>query len=237
ASPANMLFGFRGVLPLGDDIPRLSVPFVTVMLILANVGLWLIASVSAQRLDASMDALGLVPSNIATGQDLGTLFTHMFAHASVLHLAGNMFFLWIFGNHLEDAFGHLGYTCFYLLCGLVAGLAFVAVNVHSMVPCVGASGAIAGAMGAYMVLYPRSWMKTFIGTVVVELPAYLYPAFWFLMQLLLWRFSAKTGHGGIAWVCHISGFLFGAVAAIPAKRLACLRVNGDAGKPLGNVDS
>jgi membrane associated rhomboid family serine protease len=211
------LFAVQGVLPLGDEIPQRSFPSVTAGLIALNAVSFVI-SLFSEDVNAFHTDLGVIPAHIVSGVDLHTLFTHMFCHASVFHLAGNMLFLWVFANHVEDAFGHFLFALFYILCGLVSAGGFIALNVASNVPLVGASGAIAGVMAAYVVLYPLSSMRVLIAARVITLPASIYLAGWFLMQLFFWLATSGMAHGGVAWFAHIGGFLCGAIVTLPARR-------------------
>jgi membrane associated rhomboid family serine protease len=147
------------------------------------------------------------------GRQLSHVLTHMFLHGSWMHLLGNMWFLWLFGNNVEDSMGRVRYLAFYLLCGLAAAATQTFMNPSSIVPMVGASGAIGGVMGAYVILYPRVrvhmlvFLFIFITRIVV--PAYLMLGYWFLLQLL--GGSAAGGEGGVAFWAHVGGFLAGAV--------------------------
>ena len=145
------------------------------------------------------------------------IFTSMFLHGGWLHVLGNILYLWIFGDNVEDAFGHGRFLIFYLLCGAVAAIAHVSMNPGSAMPTIGASGAIAGVMGAYFVLYPRSRVLTLIPLIifweVIELPAIMLLGVWFLMQLFsagAIAVTASTGGGGVAFMAHVAGFLCGA---------------------------
>jgi membrane associated rhomboid family serine protease len=232
------------VIPLKDDIPTRRTPIVTIALIAINVivyfvferGLLDLGDIGNQRVveygaipveftdpgtDCISDPTG---TRIACGPDIGsgyapfwvTAITSMFLHGSLLHLGGNMLFLWIFGNNIEDSMNRLVFILFYVLGGLAAvGLQIVA-DTNSPVPTVGASGAIAGVLGAYARLYPRARVVTLIFIViivtVVTLPAVLVLGLWFLLQLLP-AFSDPTGAGGgVAYFAHIGGFLFGLLA-------------------------
>jgi membrane associated rhomboid family serine protease len=213
------------VLPVRDHLPTRIVPFVNYGLIASNVGafgfeLWLAASGVDPR------ALALVPANLVADPAgfAPTLLTHMFLHSGLLHLGGNMLFLWIFGDNVEDALGHARYLLFYLTCGIVAALAQVAASLGSPVPMLGASGAIAGVLAAYLVLYPRSPI-----TVVNPIPILwlfwglfiLFPAWLVILEFfvvnLINAFSATSAHGGVAFVAHIGGFL-GGLALLPLLR-------------------
>jgi membrane associated rhomboid family serine protease len=216
------------VIPLKDDIPTRRFPILTVTLIAINVivyfafeqGLLGLGDVGNERV---ID-FGAIPSEItdpgshATPGDqpsfVITIFTSMFLHGSLLHLGGNMLFLWIFGNNIEDSMGRLTFVAFYLLGGLAALGLQVVTDPNSMVPTVGASGAIAGVLGAYARLYPRARVVTLVFIViiftVVTLPALLVLGLWFLLQLLPAFSEPITGAGGgVAYFAHIGGFLFG----------------------------
>lgn len=146
----------------------------------------------------------------------------LFLHAGLAHIAFNMWSLWIFGNNVEEAFGHLGYAAFYLAAGLAATVGFIAANPDTTVPLVGASGAIAGVMGAYLVLFPRHRVLTLIFFYVVAIPAVTFLGLWFLSQFL---FAGEES--GIAWEAHVAGFAFGVLVALPLRRRMLARVDGD----------
>ena len=219
------------MIPLKDDIPTRRFAVVTLVLIAINVivyfafeqGLWELGEVGNER----VTEYGAIPFEITNGEDLPgsgdqppfwlTILTSMFLHGSLLHLAGNMLFLWIFGNNIEDSMGRLTFVVFYLLGGLAALGLQVAMDPDSTIPTVGASGAIAGVLGAYARLYPRARVVTLIIIIifitVITLPALLVLGLWFLLQLLP-AFSepvSDTG-GGVAYFAHIGGFLFGLLA-------------------------
>jgi membrane associated rhomboid family serine protease len=234
------------VIPLKDDIPTRRFPIVTVILIAINVivyfvferGLWDLGELGNER----VIEYGAIPIEITEpgtecvsvsggtaiqcgsggfGSDQApffvTIFTSMFLHGSLLHLGGNMLFLWIFGNNIEDSMNRLIFVVFYLLGGLAALGLQVAIDPDSLIPTVGASGAIAGVLGAYARLYPRARVVTVIIIIifftVVTLPALLVLGLWFLLQLLP-AFSEPLGNtgGGVAYFAHIGGFLFGVLA-------------------------
>jgi membrane associated rhomboid family serine protease len=216
------------LIPLKDDIPTRRTPVITIALIAINVivyfafeqGLLGLGDVGNERV---ID-FGAIPSEItdpgshATPGDqpsfVITIFTSMFLHGSLLHLGGNMLFLWIFGNNIEDSMGRLTFVAFYLLGGLAALGLQVVTDPNSMVPTVGASGAIAGVLGAYARLYPRARVVTLVFIViiftVVTLPALLVLGLWFLLQLLpAFSEPINGAGGGVAYFAHIGGFLFG----------------------------
>ncbi|MCA9736953.1 MAG: rhomboid family intramembrane serine protease [Gemmatimonadetes bacterium] len=219
--------------PLRDDNPTEITPVVTFILIAACVGVWILvqgAGASEAAYIASLCQWGAIPGEVlgsipsGTRIDLGqqasctaggatriTLLTSMFLHGSWMHLIGNMWFLWIFGNNVEDSMGHLRYLAFYLLTGLLAAGAHVLSDPGSGIPTVGASGAISGIMGGYLVLYPRARVKTLVPVLVLlilNVPAWAMLGYWFVVQLLSSATQSATG-GGIAFWAHIGGFLAG----------------------------
>ena len=200
------------MIPLRDVVPSRTTPYITITIIALNALAWLFElSLPHPVLNEFITLYGVVPAAFAPA----TLVTSMFLHGSWSHVLGNMWYLWIFGDNVEDRVGHGRFIVFYLLCGIVAALGQVAVAPHSTLPTIGASGAIAGVMGAYFVLYPRSRVLTLIPWIflqIVELPAIVLLGFWFVMQL----FSAGTiamttssNGGGVAFAAHVVGFLVG----------------------------
>jgi membrane associated rhomboid family serine protease len=221
--------------PYRDDNPTLATPFVTIALIAANVAVWvLVQGMGAEPgLSRSVCELGLIPGeylgrvpvgttvHFGPGQDciLGvernwlTPLTSMFLHGGWFHLIGNMWFLWLFGNNVEDSMGRGRYVVFYLLCGVAAAIMQTVMDPSSTLPMVGASGAISGVMGAYVVLYPRvrvhMLVVLFVFITRIAVPAYLMLGYWFLLQLL--GGTAASEGGGVAFWAHVGGFLAGAV--------------------------
>jgi len=200
------------MIPLRDVIPSRTTPYITITIIVLNALMWLFeVSLPHESLNEFLTVYGVVPAYFSWP----TLITSMFLHGSWSHVIGNMWYLWIFGDNVEDRVGHGRFIVFYLLCGIVAALGQVAVDPHSMLPTIGASGAIAGVMGAYFVLYPHSRVLTLIPWIflqVVELPALVLLGFWFLMQLVdagAVAVTAGTG-GGVAFAAHVVGFVVGA---------------------------
>jgi membrane associated rhomboid family serine protease len=210
------------MIPLRDVIPSRTTPYVTIGIIALNVlAFWFELSLSPGTRQVFIREYGIVPASLAW---FG-LFSSMFLHGGWLHIIGNMWYLWIFGDNVEDRMGHGRYLVFYLLCGLVAGLAHAFVNPDSFVPTIGASGAVAGVMGAYFVLYPRSrvlaLIPLFIFIEIVEIPAVFFLGFWFVMQLFSGAGSIAhtTGsQGGVAFWAHVAGFLFGLGAVFVFRR-------------------
>ncbi len=200
------------MIPLRDVIPSRTTPYITVTIIVLNGLAWLFEiSLPHDVLNEFLAVYGVVPASFSAP----TLLTSMFLHGSWLHVLGNMWYLWIFGDNVEDRVGHGRFIVFYLLCGIIAGLGQVAVDPSSTLPTIGASGAIAGVMGAYFVLYPRSRVLTLIPWIfiqIVELPATLLLGFWFLMQLFsagTIAMTTSTSGGGVAFAAHVVGFLIG----------------------------
>jgi membrane associated rhomboid family serine protease len=201
------------MIPLRDVIPSRTTPYITITIIVLNALAWLFEiSLPHEVLNDFLAIYGVVPAYFSAP----TLITSMFLHGSWSHVIGNMWYLWIFGDNVEDRVGHGRFIAFYLLCGIAAALGQVAVDPTSTLPTIGASGAIAGVMGAYFVLYPHSRVLTLVPFIffmqVVELPAILLLGFWFLMQL----FSAGTiamttasRGGGVAFAAHVIGFVAG----------------------------
>ena len=212
------------MIPLRDTIPSRTAPVVTVALIVVNVLVFMHEVALGPYLEKFVFAYGLIPRRLVywPGEALDParflpLITSMFWHGGWLHLLGNMLYLWIFGDNVEDRLGHLRYLLFYLLAGTAAGLAQVALNPASRLPTVGASGAIAGVLGAYLVTYPRARVLTFVPLFFVpwfvEVPAFAYLVLWFLMQLLagLGTLGAPVETGGVAVWAHVGGFIAGVV--------------------------
>jgi membrane associated rhomboid family serine protease len=203
------------MIPLRDVIPSRTTPAVTVVLIVVNLAAWFYElSLPADRLVELVRIRGVVPAELSSP----TLVSSMFLHGSWLHVIGNMWFLWIFGDNVEDRMGHGRFLVFYLMCGIGAALGHAAMHPGSTMPTVGASGAIAGVMGAYFVLYPRSRVLTLVPIVfiwdIVELPAVLLLGVWFAFQLFSAGALAETGGAGIAFWAHVIGFVLGAVGVL-----------------------
>jgi membrane associated rhomboid family serine protease len=225
------------VFPIRDDNPTLRMPVVTWLLIAANVAIWVLVQRmgSEPGLSRSVCQLGLIPGEflgrlpvgfqiplgggmacvVVEGRSWLAPLTSMFLHGSWVHLLGNMWFLHIFGNNVEDAMGRARFLGFYLLCGLAAVAAQVAANPSSAIPMVGASGAIGGVMGAYILLYPGARIHTFVFIFFLEIPAFIMLGYWFLLQLA-GGFVPNEG-GGVAFWAHVGGFL-GGVFLLPLCR-------------------
>jgi membrane associated rhomboid family serine protease len=208
------------LIPLKDDNPTRTFPFVTIAVILANVGVFVrVLMLPGPAQQSLVLRLALIPSELThappgrydlIGYNLLTILTSMFVHGGWIHLLGNMLYLWIFGNNIEDVVGHARFALFYLLCGLTGALAQIAIDPSSTVPMIGASGAIAGVLGAYLVTFPAARIHTLVFFVifarVAEVPALIVLGFWLLIQLVN---ASRVGPGGVAWFAHLGGFLAG----------------------------
>ena len=216
------------MIPLRDTIPTRTFPWVTIALIGANVLVFLHQlGLGFEQGAAFVAVFGAVPAQFTGTTPYAapvlppalTIATSMFLHGGVLHLLGNMVFLWIFGNNVEDATGHLRFLVFFLACGTAAAIAHIATNPASNVPMVGASGAISGVLGAYFLLYPHArivtlvWLGFFAQT--VQIPAFVFLGFWFLMQFLS---LAGDGDSGVAFAAHIGGFVAGLLSLVAFKQ-------------------
>jgi len=199
--------------PIGDDdSARRTVPIVTYALILLNV---LFFFVELSGGDPFIERWSVVPRRLTAnpGGDFVTIFTSMFMHGGWLHLGGNMLYLWIFGDNVEDRFGHAKFALFYLLCGIAATVAQVAFNASSNIPNLGASGAIAGVLAAYLVMFPREQVKVLMGRAVVPMPALVVIGLWIVLQFIsgVGAITQSTETGGVAYLAHIGGFVAGLV--------------------------
>ena len=208
------------MIPLRDENPTTLVPWVTVSLIAANLLAFVFEVSLGARLRPFLDQFGAVPvrllSSGASGAGLPvwvTVLSSMFLHGGWLHVGGNMLYLWIFGNNIEDAMGHLRYLFFYLISGVVAVYSHALVNPASTMPMIGASGAVSGVLGAYLVLFPRARVLTLVPMglflQVVRVPAVVVLGFWIALQLLSGVLSRGAPGGGVAWFAHVGGFLTG----------------------------
>lgn len=199
--------------PIGDDnSSRRTVPLVTYVLIVLNV---LFFFVELNGGDAFIMQWAFVPSRFVANPvgDFLTLFTSMFMHAGWVHLGGNMLYLWIFGDNVEDRFGHVKFIIFYLISGLAATFAQLAFSLDSNVPNLGASGAIAGVLGAYLVMFPQGRVHVLMGRGIIPVPALMVIGLWFVLQLFsgIGSIGGTTDTGGVAYMAHIGGFIAGFV--------------------------
>src|ERR1700739_2818766 len=216
------------MIPLKDINPTRNFPFVNVMLISANVLVFiyqLTLSPRAEKLFVLANATvpARIPAFLAGHAPAGVAIfprlSSMFLHGGLMHLLGNMLFLYIFGDNVEDTFGHIGYLFFYLLCGIGSGLIHVMFNWNSAIPALGASGAISGVMGAYVVLFPHHKILTFFFIFLIPVPAILILGYWFVLQFVAGvNGLGMAAAGGVAWWAHIGGFLMGAVIAWAIKK-------------------
>jgi membrane associated rhomboid family serine protease len=211
------------MIPLRDVIPSRTTPYVTFLLIALNTLVFVYQFTMGEAIEEFILYFGLIPAAFSWV----AVLTSMFLHGGLLHFGGNMLYLWIFGDNVEDRMGHGRFLVFYLLCGTAAAMAQTIVNPDSVVPMIGASGAIAGVMGAYFVLYPRSRIVTllplFFFFQIVEVPAIFFLGFWFLMQLLsgVGSMATATGgepSGGIAFWAHAAGFVAGISGVLVFRR-------------------
>lgn len=211
------------MIPLRDTVPARNYPVVNNTLIGISVVAFLIQLVQGPGLDRFIYIYGLVPARysvpqisayFSTGQQAFAFISFMFLHGGFWHLLGNMWFLYIFGDNVEDRLGHLRYLLFYLTCGVASGVSHLVLNLNSNVPTIGASGAIAGVMGAYFILHPRARILTLIPILFIpyflEIPAFFFLGFWFILQFLS-AAGSQGQAGGVAWWAHIGGFVFGMI--------------------------
>jgi hypothetical protein len=219
--------------PIRDDQPRFTTPFVNYFIILLNLVVYLLFELPVQfqggrAFDLLVFRFGLIPQHFShllssTAQytvpgTFLTLLTSMFLHGDLFHILGNLWFLWIFGDNIEDHLGHFSYLIFYLLCGVAAALTDIAIAPLSPVPTIGASGAIAGVMGAYILLYPRARVQTLVVLIVFFtfwwIPAWVFLGYWFVIQFLATTMVASNVHhqtGGVAFAAHVGGFVAGLI--------------------------
>ena len=201
--------------PIKDDIPSSRAPIVNVLFIVVNILVFLFEVSLGPQLQSFIQTYGLVPAHF----QFSHLFTSMFLHGSWAHVLGNMLYLWIFGDNVEDRLGHVGYFFFYMICGVAAGYAHVLTNAGSLVPTVGASGAIAGVLGAYLVLFPQARILTllpFFTTTYISAGYFL--GFWFVLQILLGALNLGMAQtGGVAFLAHVGGFVAGAFFGLLAR--------------------
>lgn len=223
------------MIPLKDMTPRRSFPVMTLFLILGNIAVFVYQlSLSPHGAQALINTYGLVPHKIqlalegrrySLAEAFEPLFTCMFLHGGFLHIIGNMLFLWIFGGNVEDRLGSVAYLFFYLFCGLGSGVTQVLFSWGSHVPSIGASGAISGVLGAYIIFFPRARILTLVPLIIIwwtfRIPAFIFIGLWFLIQFLSGLNSLdprlEAGPGGVAWWAHVGGFLLGAFIALALR--------------------
>jgi membrane associated rhomboid family serine protease len=212
------------MLPIRDHNPATTTPWVNRALIVLNVAVFaamLPLYADERALMALFDGYAIIPENITAGANFGGLFTSMFLHGGLMHLAGNMLFLWIFGDNVEDQLGHRRYALFYLASGLGAGAIQVLADPASPIPVVGASGAIAGVMGGYLLMFPRARIDILIFLIVIvrilPVPAWMMLGLWFAMQIAGGS-TADAATGGVAYWAHAGGFVAGIALMLPHWR-------------------
>jgi membrane associated rhomboid family serine protease len=224
------------IFPIGDqNVVGGYRPIFSYIFILANVLAFLYqVSLTGPQMEAFVMEYGTIPSDIMAGENWKSIVTSMFLHGGWMHLLGNMMFLWVFGDNIEAVIGNFNFLGFYLLGGLAASLVHIGFNLDSIVPAVGASGAIAAVLGAYLIMFPRSRIRTLVFFFFVSIPALVFLGVWIVQQLVngvgsLGLAEANTG-GGVAWWAHIGGFAFGVIAGLYARRsfdLTNLELEGD----------
>ena len=203
--------------PIRDHNPSERTPYVTYLLVFLNIAMFLLTMPWGFGMTGLWDQLALYPVAVVNGEYMWGLVTHMFLHAGPLHIAGNMLFLWIFGDNLEDQMGHFGFLIFYLASGLAAAGAQIAANPQEGIPMVGASGAIAGVMGGYLLLFPKARVDV-LAIIIVFIKVFTIPAWvmlgvWFLLQIF-GGFSLMGGDS-VAYWAHAGGFVAGVILALP----------------------
>jgi membrane associated rhomboid family serine protease len=220
------------LIPYKDDNPTKTLPYVTYILISLNTAAFMFEILAG--INRVVFSFGAVPASLVTFRSTQalhpalTVVTSMFLHGGIVHLAGNMLYLWIFADNIEDRLGHLRFLVFFLLCGYFAAYAHAVSDSSSLVPMIGASGAVSGILGAYLFLFPRAQVYTIVllgfFVRVVRLPALIVIGFWAIIQFInVMLYSGTPGQGGVAWFAHIGGFLFGVFAIklfLPKRRIS-----------------
>jgi len=209
----------RIILPLYDDTPRQRIPFVTLGLIVLCTVFFSLMVFEVCSSQACLEKFAFVTLDLFS---IG-LVTSLFLHGGWLHLIGNMFFMWLFADNIEDRLGWFKFIFFYLAAGICANLFYAVFNLHSSIPLVGASGAIAGVMGAYLVYFPAARIKTLMFFRIFDIPAWFYLGFWMVLQCINGVLDAAGGTSGVAWLAHIGGFLFGLLVAGLDKMICRVR--------------
>ena len=211
------------MIPISDYPPqRRTTPYVMLALVALNTIIFIYETLLGANLNSFLFAFGVVPFEISHGRDISpivpfpvylTLITSMFLHGGILHLAGNMLFLWVFGDNVEDSLGHITFLIYYIVCGLAAGLTQVAISPDEQIPVIGASGAISGVLAAYLVLFPRAQVRTllFIGPffTLTRISAFFLIGFWIVLQFAIGFLTLGEAGGGVAYFAHIGGFVAG----------------------------
>ncbi|RMD58024.1 MAG: rhomboid family intramembrane serine protease, partial [Nitrospirae bacterium] len=208
------------MIPFKDDNPTSTFPFITILIISANTLVFAYQFLHPEDAQEMIFLFGAIPHYILTFETtqpihpLLSIFTSMFMHANLVHVGGNMLYLWIFGDNVEDKLGHLRFLLFYLLCGYIAAYSHAITTPYSLVPMIGASGAISGVLGGYMLLFPRARVYTLLFFLffvqIVEIPAFIVIGLWFLFQVLNGLMSIGYQRG-VAWFAHVGGFISGMI--------------------------
>ena len=211
------------MIPLSDDIPTRNFPLITLLAIGANIWIYIEMFFRATvPPELVFNQYGLVPYNLINSPvtEYPAIYSSMFIHSGFFHLAGNMLYLWIFGNNIEDVLGKFRFILFYLVCGTIAAFGHIATDTSSVIPMVGASGAVSGILGAYLVLFPFARVKTLIFIVifvtVIRIPALVLLGLWIGLQVLN-GMAVSGGAPGVAWFAHIGGFLAGMILILPFR--------------------
>ncbi|MEO0083605.1 MAG: rhomboid family intramembrane serine protease [candidate division WOR-3 bacterium] len=209
------------MLPLRDDILSNKRPLITYLIIALNIFVYLYELSLGSQLKHFFVAYGVIPINILAGNNLYTLITSMFIHGGFWHILGNMLYLWIFGDNVEDLLGKFWFIIMYLLSGLVGSFAHILVSPNSPIPAIGASGAVSGVLGCYLLLYPKARVLALVplGFFIrlLMLPASIFLGFWIFLQLL-YGFSSIGGGAGVAYFAHIGGFIIGVIFGLIFKK-------------------
>ena len=206
------------MIPLKDENPTTNFPHITILLITSNIIIFLYQISQSMTPFAIFETYGLIPAQLIETpvRMYPTIYSSMFLHSGIAHLMGNMLYLWIFGNNIEDVLGKFRFIIFYLVCGTLASMGHIVTDLQSDVPMVGASGAISGILGAYLVLFPFTRVKTlvFLGFLItiVRVPAIILLVIWMLIQVFS---GVVAGDGGVAWFAHIGGFIAGMLLILP----------------------
>jgi membrane associated rhomboid family serine protease len=221
------------MIPLKDINPTKRFPIITILIISINILVFAYQLTLGEKIEVFIYDFGVIPntiyqtihSNLFKPFVFITLFTSLFLHGGWLHLGGNMLYLWIFGDNVEDKLGRVRFLLFYLICGIIASVVHIYIEPTSTIPTVGASGAIAGVLGAYLIMFPRARVVTlipiFLFIQVSELPAFLILGLWFVLQFFNGFLSLgyqTAGTGGVAWWAHIGGFITGILLVIPLRK-------------------
>ena len=209
------------MIPLKDENPTHSFPLLTIILIASNIFIFLYQT-SLPGPSVIFESYGLIPTHLLESpvSAYPTIYSSMFLHSGLGHLAGNMLYMWIFGNNIEDVLGKFRFIIFYLLCGTLAALCHISTDLHSEIPMVGASGAISGILGAYLILFPYAKVKTliFLGffITIIRIPAIVLLVIWMVIQV---SSGIIASDGGVAWFAHIGGFIAGMLFILPFRSL------------------